>query len=236
MIIKIEKRLENDFRFFEKFHLFFAFSNYFYQVEQKINLLWSIFDYNLMVLSKGHNSHFVNFRLESLHFTDDRSAFWVLDPSSDASVRAIIAAVFCEANAWKFDSQLIMKISPQLSPLPWTWPKTSKSHWTNKFESSIPIPLWKVQFTKRFSLSAQLCHRTDHTSIATEVRVWKFKEPHEDLKSFCSWYFWFLVTSLSPNRKEKKSFRVEFFSRSRTIFSDWIFRSDWRSSIRCLSI
>lgn len=149
--------------------------------------------------------HFVNFRLPALHLAHDCSAFWVLDPSSDVAVGAVVAAVLCESDAWK-RSKLVGNLTFDAKVLPWTWPKTSKSHWTNKFVSSIPITLWKIHFL-------QLCHH----SIASELQLidsnWKPKSKVQRLLRESSA---FLLLHFHQ-RKKKKSFCV-FFSLSRDIF------------------
>lgn len=61
-------------------------------------------DYILMVGSHAEgraHSHLVNFRLESLHLSDNGSSLRVLHPAFDARVHAVVAAELCEPDAWK---------------------------------------------------------------------------------------------------------------------------------------
>lgn len=44
-------------------------------------------------------SHFIDFRFKSLHLSDNGSSFWVLHPTLDACIHAIVAAELCEPNA-----------------------------------------------------------------------------------------------------------------------------------------
>lgn len=65
-----------------------------------------------------HDLHFINFRLESLHFANDCSSFRVLDPSSNICVQAIVTAELCKTNAW---TKKIIKMKCCKKERLWAW-------------------------------------------------------------------------------------------------------------------
>lgn len=77
--------------------------------------------------------------------------------------------------------------------LPWTWPNTSKSHWTNKFESSIPITFCRRRLW--------LCHHSTALKLQLTSNWTKAKLKHTKIE-FARFLFWFLGTSLSPTKEK----------------------------------
>lgn len=77
--------------------------------------------------------------------------------------------------------------------LPWTWPNTSKSHWTSKFESSIPITFCRRRLW--------LCHHSTALKLQLTSNWTKAKLKHTKIE-FARFLFWFLGTSLSPTKEK----------------------------------
>lgn len=157
--------------------------------------------------TEGHeedwNLHFIDFRLKTLHFADNCSAFWVLNPTSYASVWAVVTAELRESNACNgINFNLAQKLLTKFHFfLPWTWPNTSKSHWTNKFESSIPITFWNFTWKIR-SLLQRLCHRSITLKLQLKLRIELKSEIEARSSEVFTRFSCFLDTSLSP-AKEK---------------------------------